>query len=356
MGSSSLPAARHPFRAPAPPTDRRADDLLGRLTLAERIALPRRYAPAVGRLGIASLRAGTEALYGVHRLGEAKVFPQAVPVELRALHYHRPTANDIGSNGLQAVNLLRDPRGCRNEEGCSEDPVHTTPPGRAYGAVPADGHPTHVRAAGALEHFLACNNEDHRCVTSSGLRPRDPAAFRPAVASGAATGAMAAYPLANGRPCHVSPLIETGLRSWFAVCAVEAPSDRQLSLRPPLGRQTPARRGVDVLRRAGDKPGTDRRTARRGRPRGPAATDLVPGRRRVPAPPRPRRQARAGSCLPPRPRTTRSRGRRHRGLHPWTPAPTTIPRAADDQHPVSPGPRASNRACTGSSTGPSTRP
>ncbi|MDQ1022259.1 glycoside hydrolase family 3 C-terminal domain-containing protein [Streptomyces afghaniensis] len=89
-----------------------------------------------------------------------------------------------------------------------------------------------------LKHFLAYNSEDDRCVTSSGVRPRvlreyDLAAFRPAVADGAATGAMAAYNLVNGRPCHVSPLIETELRRWaeptghelFVVSDEEAPSN-----------------------------------------------------------------------------------------------------------------------------------
>lgn len=40
----------------------------------------------------------------------------------------------------------------------------------------------------------------------------DLVAFRPIVASGSATGAMAAYNLVNGRPCRVSPLIEDKLR------------------------------------------------------------------------------------------------------------------------------------------------
>ncbi|MGW5664615.1 glycoside hydrolase family 3 C-terminal domain-containing protein [Streptomyces sp. NPDC003758] len=260
MGSPSLPAARLPFRDPALPIDKRVDDLLGRLTLDERIALLHQYAPAVERLGIAAFRTGTEALHGVSWLGEATVFPQAVGLgatwdedlvhqvaeavstELRAFHHHRPTANGIGTNSLQAwapvVNLLRDPRWGRNEEGYSEDPVHTARLGTAYCAGLAGGHPTYLRAAAVLKHFLAYNNEDDRCVTSSGLRPRvlqeyDLAAFRPVVASGAATGAMAAYNLVNGRPCHVSPLIETELRSWalstghelFVVSDAEAPSN-----------------------------------------------------------------------------------------------------------------------------------
>lgn len=45
---------------------------------------------------------------------------------------------------------------------------------------------------------------------------------------------MAAYNLVNGRPCHVSPLLETELRAWarttghelFVVSDEQAPSDR----------------------------------------------------------------------------------------------------------------------------------
>ncbi|OAH16317.1 hypothetical protein STSP_02800 [Streptomyces jeddahensis] len=54
------------------PIDKRVDDLLGRLTLDERIALLHQYAPPVERLGIASLRTVTEALHGVSWLGEAR--------------------------------------------------------------------------------------------------------------------------------------------------------------------------------------------------------------------------------------------------------------------------------------------
>ncbi|WP_369167336.1 glycoside hydrolase family 3 C-terminal domain-containing protein [Streptomyces sp. R28] len=261
MGSAfPSEADRLPFRDPALPPAKRVDDLLQRLTLDERIALLHQYAPSVERLGIASFRTGTEALHGVAWLGEATVFPQAVglgatwdedlvhevatavSVEIRAFHRHRPPTTGSGTNSLQAwapvVNLLRDPRWGRNEEGYSEDPLHTGRLATAYCRGLAGDHPDYLRAAPVLKHFLAYNNEDDRCVTSSGVRPRvlheyDLAAFRPAVADGAATGAMAAYNLVNARPCHVSPLIETELRRWaqptghelFVVSDAEAPSN-----------------------------------------------------------------------------------------------------------------------------------
>lgn len=264
--SSALPPAADwpPFRDPAMPLSKRIDDLVERLTLDERFAMLHQYVPAMPRLGIAPFRTGSEALHGVSWLGVATVFPQAVGLgaswdvalvrqvadavstELRAFHHHRPpvisTAAERGANSLQAwapvLNLLRDPRWGRNEEGYSEDPVHTARIGEAFCRGLSGDHPTYLRAAPVLKHFLAYNNEDDRCTTSSGLRPRvlqeyDLAAFRPVVASGAATGAMAAYNLVNGRPCHVSPLIEAELRRWaeptghelFVVSDAEAPSN-----------------------------------------------------------------------------------------------------------------------------------
>ncbi|SDO33155.1 glycoside hydrolase family 3 protein [Lentzea jiangxiensis] len=258
MGFEHDPGAdRPPFRDPALPTRKRIDDLLGRLALDERIAMLHQYSPAVPRLGVAAFRTGTEALHGVAWLGPATVFPQAVglgatwdpelvrrvaeavSVELRAFHYHRFPAVGTGRNSLQAwapvLNLLRDPRWGRNEEGYSEDPLHTAELGTAFCRGLAGEDDRFLRAAPVLKHFLAYNNENDRCVTSSGLRPRvlheyDLAAFRPVIASGAATGVMAAYNLVNGRPCHVTPLLADELRRWtdqelFVVSDAEAPSN-----------------------------------------------------------------------------------------------------------------------------------
>ncbi|MET9697275.1 glycoside hydrolase family 3 C-terminal domain-containing protein [Streptomyces sp. NPDC006529] len=249
-----------PFRDPALPLRERVDDLAARLTTEEGLAMLHQHVPAVPRLGLRAFRTGSEALHGVSWLGEATVFPQAVGLgatwdealvhrvaeavatELRAFHHHRPAASGGAPHSLQAwapvLNLLRDPRWGRNEEGYSEDPAHTARLGEAFCRGLSGDHPVYLRVAPVLKHFLAYNNEDERCTTSSGVRPRvlreyDLAAFRPVVASGAATGVMAAYNLVNGRPCHVSPLIESELRRWaeptghelFVVSDAEAPSN-----------------------------------------------------------------------------------------------------------------------------------
>nr|WSX78627.1 glycoside hydrolase family 3 C-terminal domain-containing protein [Streptomyces sp. NBC_00899] len=254
------PVDQLPFRDPARPLGERIDDLLSRLTPDERIAMLHQYGPAVPRLGVEPFRTGTEALHGVAWLGPASTFPQAVGLgatwddelieavgtatstEVRAFHHHRTPAIGTGRHSLQAwapvVNLLRDPRWGRNEEGYSEDALLSARLGDAFCRGMAGGDLERLRTAPILKHFLAYNNEDDRTTTSSGVRPRvlheyDLAAFRPAVANGSATGVMAAYNLVNGRPCHVSPLLESELRRWarptghelFVVSDAEAPSN-----------------------------------------------------------------------------------------------------------------------------------
>ncbi|MEV6345157.1 glycoside hydrolase family 3 C-terminal domain-containing protein [Actinoplanes sp. NPDC051851] len=224
------------FRDPSRKVPARVDDLLGRLTLPEKIALLHQHQAAVPRLEMAGFRTGTEALHGVAWLGTATAFPQAVGLasswdpellrrvgeavgtEVRAMHQRDP--ENVGLNvWAPVVNPLRDPRWGRNEEGYSEDPWLTGVLSTAYSAGLRGDHSQWLRTAPTLKHFLAYNNETDRCLTSSNLPPRvlheyELPAFRPAIASGAAVAVMASYNLINGRPTHLSPLIDDVLRGW----------------------------------------------------------------------------------------------------------------------------------------------
>jgi beta-glucosidase len=230
---------------------RRAEDLLEALTLAEKIGLLHQFSPGVPRLGVAAFRTGTEALHGAAWLGRATVFPQAVGLgatwdpelaaavgeaaarEVRALHGRDPL---VSLNvWAPVVNLLRDPRWGRNEEGYSEDPLLTAALALAYCRGLRGGDPLYLRTAPLLKHFLAYNNEDGRDTTSSGVRPRvlheyDTLPFRAPIEADLAVGVMPAYNLVNGRPCHVSPLLSDLVRSWsggeLIVCSdAHAPSN-----------------------------------------------------------------------------------------------------------------------------------
>ncbi len=223
------------FRDPRLPFEKRVEDLLGRLTLDEKISLLHQFAPAVDRLGVAAFRTGQEALHGVAWMGPATVFPQAVGLgatwntdlvrrvgeavsrEARAM---RARDERVGLNvWAPTVNLLRHPLWGRNEEGYSEDPRLTSAIATAYTRGLRGDHPVYWRTAPVLKHWLAHNNETGRDVTSSSVPPRvlheyDLRAFEETVRAGTAAGVMPAYNLVNGRPNHVSPYLEEHLRTW----------------------------------------------------------------------------------------------------------------------------------------------
>jgi beta-glucosidase len=275
----------HPFRDPDLPLDERIDDLLGRLTLAEKVSLLHQHQPAIPRLGLAPVRTGTEALHGVAWLGRATVFPQVVGMastwdpelvrrvgsvvgdEARGHHAMDPA---VGLNvWAPVVNLLRDPRWGRNEEGWSEDPLLTGVMSTAYARGLAGDDPVHLKTAPTLKHFLAYNNEVDCETTSSNLRPRvlreyELKAFEPAVAAGAATGVMPSYNLVNGRPNHLSPAIDAIVRSWtprhlMVVSDAFAPSNiagpQKYYETQPQGHAAALRAGVDSFTDQGADPG-----------------------------------------------------------------------------------------------------
>src|SRR5688572_9420777 len=140
----------YPFRDPSLALDARIADLVGRLTLDEKISLLHQYQPAIPRLGIDLFKAGTEALHGVAWsndidaggavvTAQGTAFPQAVGLastwdpallrrvgaavgdEARGYHVRDPRVFSLNL-WAPVVNLLRDPRWGRNEEGYSEDP------------------------------------------------------------------------------------------------------------------------------------------------------------------------------------------------------------------------------------------
>ena len=237
----------YPFQNPRLPLGARVDDLVKRLTLDEKVSLLHQYEPAVPRLGIKAFKTGTEALHGVAWstdknnggavvTAKGTVFPQAVglastwdPALIRRVgsavgdeaRGYNAVDPDVWGVQLWApvVNLLRDPRWGRNEEGYSEDPLLTGAISTAYGAGLQGGDPRHLKAAPVLKHYLGYNNEVRRDTTSSDLRPRvlheyDEKAFSAAISADAATGVMASYNLVNGRPATVDPGLNDAVRSW----------------------------------------------------------------------------------------------------------------------------------------------
>jgi beta-glucosidase len=230
------------------------EDLLRQLTVAEKIAMLHQRQPAVARLGLAGFHTGCEVLHGVAWLGRATVFPQAVGLgatwdralvravgeaaatEVRAMHHDPPDGPARASLNVWApvVNLLRDPRWGRNEEGYSEDPYATAELAVAFCAGLRGDHPTVWRTTPVLKHFLAYNVETARDVVDVTVPERvlheyELPGFLAPLRAGVAAGVMPGYNLVNGIPNHVHPLLASALRGVapdLVVCSdAQAPSN-----------------------------------------------------------------------------------------------------------------------------------
>ncbi|MBO2448845.1 glycoside hydrolase family 3 C-terminal domain-containing protein [Actinomadura barringtoniae] len=239
--------ATYPFQNPGLSVDARVSDLLGRLTLDEKISLLHQYQPAVPRLGLKAFKTGTEAVHGVAWTSygdqqiiadKGTVFPQGVGLastwdpdlirqvghvtgtEARGYHSTNDERMVWGLNLWAPVtNLLRDPRWGRNEEGYSEDTTLTAAIASAYGKGMQGDNAKYLLTAPTLKHYLANNNETNRSTTDVQLPQRvlneyDRQAFKPIIAAGGATGVMSAYNMVNGRPNGVNPDLAGVVRSW----------------------------------------------------------------------------------------------------------------------------------------------
>jgi beta-glucosidase len=131
------------------PARARAEDLVARMTVEEKVSQMVHEAPAIERLGVPAYNWWNECLHGVGRAGTATVFPQAIGLaatwnpdlmrrvavaisdEARAKH-HAALAPDGASEwyfGLTFwspnINIFRDPRWGRGQETYGEDPYLT---------------------------------------------------------------------------------------------------------------------------------------------------------------------------------------------------------------------------------------
>ena len=134
-----------PYQDTSLTAEQRAEDLLPRLTLEEKVSLMQNASPAIPRLGIKEYEWWNEALHGVGRAGLATVFPQSIGMGASfndSLLYEvfnatsdeaRVKSRIFGESGVLKryqgltfwtpnVNIFRDPRWGRVMEGSGEDP------------------------------------------------------------------------------------------------------------------------------------------------------------------------------------------------------------------------------------------
>jgi beta-glucosidase len=152
------PQSDHPsfqFMNPSLPINQRVDDLIGRMTLEEKVSQMRDHAPAIQRLGVPKYDWWNEGLQGVAFAGYATNFPQVIGMaatwdtnlvhhmgetistEARA-KYNQTMREDHHEMffGLTFwapnINIFRDPRWGRGQETYGEDPFLTGRMGVAF--------------------------------------------------------------------------------------------------------------------------------------------------------------------------------------------------------------------------------
>src|SRR5580658_4071883 len=141
-------STKAPYLNPDLTAEKRAADLVSRMTLEEKVLQMQNSAPAIQRLDIPAYDWWNEALHGVARAGQATVFPQAIGLaatwdtelmgrvadaistEARAKYNEAIRNNDHSRyHGLTFwspnINIFRDPRWGRGQETYGEDPFLT---------------------------------------------------------------------------------------------------------------------------------------------------------------------------------------------------------------------------------------
>ena len=234
------------FRNPDLPPAARAQDLISRMTLAEKVSQMMDEAPAIERLGIPAYPWWNEALHGVARAGTATVFPQAIGIaatwnedlvfrmanaisdEGRAKHHEAQRRGDYSRyTGLTFwspnINIFRDPRWGRGQETYGEDPYLTSRIGVQFVRGMQGDDPHYLKTAACAKHFAVHSGPeadrhhfdaqvDHRDLLQTYLP-----AFEALVREAGVAGVMGAYNRVNGEPCCASPyLLQEVLRERWS--------------------------------------------------------------------------------------------------------------------------------------------
>lgn len=234
------------------PVEDRVDWLLSEMTIEEKLGFLATTTPDLPRLGIARCYIGSEAAHGVearHDQGDHPSAPdvttslpqpigmaatwdadlleragEAVGIEARALWHRHPEGGLF--RWAPTVDLERDPRWGRNEEGYGEDPVLTGCVTGAYVRGMQGGGPDqtrdHLRISAALKHFFANNVEDGRCVTNSTVDARNRREyyyepFRRCIEHAGATSVMTSYNAVNGTVQMFDPRAEDLLHGEYGL-------------------------------------------------------------------------------------------------------------------------------------------
>lgn len=216
---------------PALPIDERVEDLVGRMTLDEKIDQMMNNAPAIERLGIPAYNWWNECLHGVARSPyNTTSFPQAIAMaatwDRSAINLMGEYASDEGRaifndskrqgkpgiyKGLTYwspnINIFRDPRWGRGQETYGEDPYLTGEMGTAFVKGIQGNDPHYLKASACAKHFAVHSGPEwnrhtfNAQVSDQDLWDTYLPAFKKLVTEAGVTGVMCAYNVFLGQVC-----------------------------------------------------------------------------------------------------------------------------------------------------------
>ncbi len=210
--------------------EERVNDLVGRLTLDEKISQMMNASPAIERLGIPEYNWWNECLHGVARAGLATVYPQAIGLgatwdedlmfrvstaisdEARAKHH------DFAKKGKRLIyqgltfwspniNIFRDPRWGRGQETYGEDPFLTGRLAVQFVKGLQGDDPKYFKTIATVKHFAVHSGpEPERHSFDARIDERDfretyLPQFEMGIKEGKAYSVMCAYNRLEGEAC-----------------------------------------------------------------------------------------------------------------------------------------------------------
>lgn len=231
--SQSSPA----YRNTALPFDRRADDLISRMTLDEKVSQLMNDSPAIERLGIPAYNWWNECLHGVARAGRATVFPETIGLAATwdtDLIFRMATVisdearaknNDFVRRGKREIyegltfwtpniNIFRDPRWGRGMETYGEDPFLTGTLAAQFIRGLQGDDPKYFKTIATAKHYAVHSGpESERHVFDAVVDDRDLMTtylpqFEMAVKQAHADSVMCAYNRIDGKAACANPRTE----------------------------------------------------------------------------------------------------------------------------------------------------
>ena len=245
--------ASAPYLNPALSPEKRAADLVSRMTLEEKVLQMQNSAPAIPRLGVPVYNWWNEALHGVAQR-RATVFPEpiglgasfdpelvrrmadVISTEARAKFHEamrQPPVTEVAPGAAPGriayldywspnINIFRDPRWGRGQETYGEDPYLTSRMGVAFVKGMQGDDPRYLKTIATPKHFAVHSGPEplrhsfDAKVSEYDLVNTYLYAFKATVTEGKAGSIMCVYNAVDGVPgCASTDLLQKRLREQW---------------------------------------------------------------------------------------------------------------------------------------------